>query len=170
LVISRLKVLYKVIVFAFAIIFLVQGVFIGFVNDFKVTTGSYWGSPEGEYLTGVEIINKWIIENTAKDDRIFTILQREIALATGRETIWDARLWFVDDIDKSIRYWRDLYKADYIVIKDTDIKIGDSYSGPGDIPSDSNFLVIIRSSKLFEEVYNVQDFKVYRFKDNGLKL
>ena len=170
LVISRLKVLYKVISFAFAIIFLVQGVFIGFVNDFTVTTGSYWGAPEGEYMTGVELINQWIIENTDKDDRIFTILQREIALATGRETVWDARLWFVDDVDKSIRYWRDLYKADYILIKDTDVKVGNSYSGPGDIPSDSNFLTIIRSSKLFEEVYVVQDFKVYRFKDNNFKL
>lgn len=102
LVLGRLRTTYRFVVLAFAIIFLVQGVFINFVNDFRIATGSYWGVPEGEYLTGLEPLNKWIVDNTAEDDRIFTILQREIALATGRETIWDARLWFVEDIDLSL--------------------------------------------------------------------
>lgn len=163
LVVAKSNIVYRVIVITLAIGFFAYTVFSGFVNDFKVVTGSYWGVPEGEYMTAIEPLNNWIINNTDKNDRIFTVLQRGVSLVTARETIWDARIWFLEDNNDIIKYWRDLYKADYIIIKDSDIKIGDDYSGPGDIPSDSKFLTLIRESEAFEEVYSVQDFTVYKF-------
>lgn len=170
LVVTKSHISYRVIIFAFAIVFFVQGVFVGFSNDLRTVTSSYWGAPEGEYMTGIEPLNNWISNNTDKDDRIFTILQREVALVAARETVWDARIWFLTDTEEAVQYWLDLYKADYIIIKDSDIKDSNSYSGPGDIPANSLFLALVRESKIFEEVYGVQDFRVYRFKDDYLNL
>lgn len=170
LIVSKLRVTYRVITLGFAVIFLVQGVFLNLSGDYRTVTATYWGVPEGEYKTAIEPLNEWIATNTAEDSRIFTVLQREVSLATGRETIWDARLWFVRDIGDTLNYWDNLHQADYIIIKTSDIKKQDAYSGPGDIPEGSTLLSLVRSTPVFEKVYEVQDFTLYKFKPNDLEI
>jgi hypothetical protein len=42
--------------------------------------------------------------------------------------------------------------------------------GPGDIPEGSTLLSLVRSTPVFEEVYTVQDFTIYKFNPNDLEI
>jgi len=82
-------------------------------------------------------MSRWIRRNTLEDARMFTAFEREIALSTDREALWDMRWWFLEDDRLIERSMADLYKADYVLLRAQQVKSSGNISGPFHVPKKS---------------------------------
>jgi len=144
------------------ILSLFQGTVLTHQQEIVTLSSTYWGNPTAETSNAWPVLMSWIEDNTAQNARIFTPYQREVALHTEREAIWDTRIWFVDDADDTLKYMDDLFQTDYVLIKSTLIRSEDTYSNPMHIPENSTLYRLFQISTEFELVYQYQDFLIYK--------
>jgi len=86
---------------------------------------------------GLERMTRDIQTHTEKDARIFTAFEREIALSTDREALWDMRWWFLEDQRLIERSMNELYQADYVLLRERQIRAREDITGPFHVPKDS---------------------------------
>ena len=140
----------------------IYGVMIPYIMD-ESDVGTRWGdSSEAKSNTKKALLN-WIEQNTEEDARIFTFSQKEISAKTDRETVWDSRIWFVKDVQDTLRLWDKAYDVDYVVLHKSQVTPLASYHGSGDIPNTSTLYTLIQGTMLFVEVYQDQDFIIYSY-------
>ncbi len=114
----------------------------------------------------------WILTNTSENDRIFTTLQREVSSATGRETVWDTRIWLVEGIPETIRLWEGLYHADYVIVDQDHLKAMDNtYGDMSRIVNYSTVDSLFRQTRVFEKVYEDQEneITVYKYHNGAVQ-
>jgi hypothetical protein len=86
---------------------------------------------------GLERMTQDIQRYTESDARVFTAFEREIALSTDREALWDMRWWFLEDQRLIERSMNELYQADYVLLYERQIRTRDDITGPFHVPQDS---------------------------------
>lgn len=167
---NKIYMLGRVVLMGAIIVILGFNVHTTYAQYFTNVTHIYWGEPNPTGLNAMPHLMTWIEAETDEKDRIFTPLQREVALHTEREAVWDPRMWFVQDEKEIQYYWNNLIQADYILIKESMIVPQDIYSGPMYAPRESQLyaLLIGEDSEMFQQVHQFQDFLIYEVNTDEL--
>ena len=167
---SKIYVLGRVMLFGTVITILGFNVHSVYTQNFTDRTHIYWGESNPTGYNAMPHLMTWIKTETTEEDRIFTPLQREVALHTEREAIWDPRMWFIQEEEEILYYWDNLIQAEYLFIKDSMIVPQDIYSGPMYAPQESTLysMIVDADSDVFQEVHRFQDFTIYKINTDDL--